>query len=1165
MLNLSASDDTIAEGESIELRLSLTGATQRVVVDTKDLLSVSGVDSTDFPLGLPAQFVFRAPDYAQTFTLFARPDDADESDKELTIGFGSGFPAGLAKGDEAEVTVIDANPTQVTFALDGGDDLVEGDGTGVTVTLGRGLGAGETVTVPLTVAGTGVVAGDYALALDSGAANSGVSLNTTAPYSAAQPAVVFTGSDDAAVTVAALEFEAREDGVAEGREALTLWMGAPVSNLDRATGTGTSGTVAGGASALILMRDKAVVAAQPGVKVAPTYVEVKENGAGRYYVWLASDPGQAVTVDITSGDAARVGVEPAQLTFTSSGDTIWSTMQEVRVTALPDADIDGNNVTITHAVSGYTGVSSVPDVTVSLRDAGHGVTASTRALKVSEGGTAEYKVKLKSRPDDEVTVTPRVTDSGAVLRAGAAVTFRPNEWNTEKAIEVSGLSPGRATIRHEVSSTDTNYNGTRVALIGVTVEAAPARIGGANFTVVPVSASVTGGEAAAFTLSAANALGGDVAVEVTLGGAVAAGQFLTRRVIVPAGGSARISADTETFVRDRPDGAVTATLAGRYGGASARVAVVDNIATEVSLTPGTDLSLREQTPGDTAQVTVALGRDLAAGEVAEVPLAFASDDGVALPGAAQPHIAVTASGTGVTLRDAATAVPKVRFTGGAGVEQVAIVEMAATGHGDANLTDDSFTVGLGDLAAAALGTTVSGGLTAAGRSPSVRLTVADSQDALEVSLSGGSDLSLVEQLPGDTASVTVTLERALAAGEMVEVPLAFASTSGVALPGAAQAHIAVTATGTGVTLRDAATAVPKVRFTGGAGTVQVAGVVIAATAVDDGDTGDDVFTVALGNLADPALGTNVNEAVAAAAGANEATLTLFDDDNPFTVALTGGGDVSMLEQSSTDSVTLTVTLERDLAAGEIVEVPLAFSTSAGLSLPGQSQAHIEVRSASGTGVTLHDAGTTSPKVRFTGGAGTEQVAGVLIGATGIDDGNTTDDAFTVALGNLSDSNLATQLTGTVAASSVSSSVILTLRDNDAFVAVSDASAPEGEALGFAVTLPNPAPEGGVTVGYEVAQGTGGPAYSRATAPDDFRGPRGGTVTIAQGRSSGTISVPTVDDNVYESDHRSRGAPYVDHARAAARHVLACDRHHRRCGRCARVRISKCAAPCDRGR
>ena len=1029
------------------------------------------------------------------------------------------------------MTVIDGNPTAVTFALAGEDDLVEGDETSATVTLGRGLRAGETVTVPLVVAGTGVDASDYTLTLDTGASSSGVSLAISAPYNSHQPAVVFTGSDDAEVTTATLDLTTLADGAAETREAFTLWMGTLDSSLDLETGTGARGTAARGSAAFIQLRDRVVpVSGAPEVRISHKFLPVVENGPpGRYLLWLGSDPGQDVTVDITSSDPARVRVEPAELTFTTRGETIWSEAQSVTVTALPDADGgQDSTVTLTHAVTGYPGVSSAPLVTVTHRDAGHGVMASARTLELSEGATAGYTLRLLSRPTHAVTVTPRVSDSGAVLRGGAAVTFQPNEWETEKTFAVAGLSPGRATVTHDVSSTDSSYGGaggTRygVAPLAVTVASAPTRIAGAAFTVAPDTASVVGGAAAAFTVSAGNALAGDVAVEVDItdgGDVVAAGQFLTRKVLVPAGGSSRLSLDTKAFPADRPDGAVTATLAARYGGASASVQVVDNLPTPVSLDFGADLRLREQTPGDTAEVKVTLGRDLAPGEVVEVPLAFATTDGVALPGAAAPHVAVSATGAGVTLQGATTTTPTVRFTGGAGVERVATVELAATATVDANLTDDTFTIGLGDLAAATLATTVSGGAVATGGSNQARLTLVDSQEAFEVSLAGGDDLGLVEALPGDTATVTVTLERDLAAGEIVEVPLAFASTTGVVLPGGTTPHVQVlSATGAGVTLHGATTTTPTVRFTGGAGSEQVATVAMAATGQDDGDTADDSFTVALGDLAAGGLATNLGVVVTPAAGANLAQLTLFDDDNPFTVALRAGGDVRLLEEAPGDTGSVVVLLERDLVAGELVEVPLAFASTSGLTLPGGTTPHVQVLSATGAGVSLHDAATATPKVRITGGAGSERVAEVQLAATGQDDGNRTDDTFTVSLGDLSDATLATELTGAVTASGASHSAVLTVIDNDVGVAISDASAAEGEAMVFTVTLPKAAPAGGVTVRYTVHEGTGGALHARATAPADFGGSRGGAVTIAEGQTSGTVSVPTVDDNVYESEHR----------------------------------------------
>ena len=92
----------------------------------------------------------------------------------------------LGSSSSLTFTRIDKDPTIVTLA---GVDTVKEDGTDnaeVTVSLSRNLVAGETVTVPLTVSGTGIAGSDYTIALKAGSnLNNGVMLSTGNPYSAA--------------------------------------------------------------------------------------------------------------------------------------------------------------------------------------------------------------------------------------------------------------------------------------------------------------------------------------------------------------------------------------------------------------------------------------------------------------------------------------------------------------------------------------------------------------------------------------------------------------------------------------------------------------------------------------------------------------------------------------------------------------------------------------------------------------------------------------------------------------------------------------------------------------------------------------------------------------------------------------------------------------------
>ncbi|MYD03329.1 MAG: hypothetical protein F4X06_13555, partial [Gammaproteobacteria bacterium] len=84
-----------------------------------------------------------------------------------------------------------------------------------------------------------------------------------------------------------------------------------------------------------------------------------------------------------------------------------------------------------------------------------------------------------------------------------------------------------------------------------------------------------------------------------------------------------------------------------------------------------------------------------------------------------------------------------------------------------------------------------------------------------------------------------------------------------------------------------------------------------------------------------------------------------------------------------------------------------------------------------------------------------------------------------------------------------------------------ASAAEGSAVAFTVTLPKPAPSGGVTIGYSTSDGRGVSAdatHQIADSADYTAAAEGAAITIPQGDSSGTISIATTQDATYEGDH-----------------------------------------------
>lgn len=198
-----------------------------------------------------------------------------------------------------------------------------------------------------------------------------------------------------------------------------------------------------------------------GVVVRPQSLTLTEGEAGKYLVRLGTDPGNGTPVTVTiihNGDSDAVTVSPTSLTFTGGSSGTWKEHAAVTVTALDDADVSTENITITHTVSGYPNVTSAPSVSVVISEAlsdGTNITIDTmpQSLVISNDGVVAdtVYVRLKSDPGNGVTVTvtpvvPTVNKGGNQFSA-ASVTFNKasltftggssGNWNTRQSITVS--------------------------------------------------------------------------------------------------------------------------------------------------------------------------------------------------------------------------------------------------------------------------------------------------------------------------------------------------------------------------------------------------------------------------------------------------------------------------------------------------------------------------------------------------------------------------------------------------------------------------------------------------------------------------------------------------------------------------------------------------------
>ena len=212
-----------------------------------------------------------------------------------------------------------------------------------------------------------------------------------------------------------------------------------------------------GASAVQSVWSDQVTATPVGVVVSKSALTVAEGASGNYTVKLSTAPSSNVTVTV-GGASGDVTVSPPSLTFTS---TNYGTAQTVTVSAAQDPDGDADPaVTLTHSASGGGyGSVSIDDVVVTVtEDDTKGVTVSSGALTVAEGGTGSYTVKLDTKPSGEVVVTVGGA-SGDVTVPNSQLRFAVNNWSTAQTVTVNAALDADANTDPDVTLTHSASGG----------------------------------------------------------------------------------------------------------------------------------------------------------------------------------------------------------------------------------------------------------------------------------------------------------------------------------------------------------------------------------------------------------------------------------------------------------------------------------------------------------------------------------------------------------------------------------------------------------------------------------------------------------------------------------------------------------------------------------
>ncbi len=210
------------------------------------------------------------------------------------------------------------------------------------------------------------------------------------------------------------------------------------------------------------------------VTILPSQMNVREGGSRDYTVRLETRPTADVLVTVRRrpGSDPDLSASPDTLTFT---DLDWDMLQTVTVSAAEDDDglfgVAGFTNKVTSFDIRYDGIGTRNVTADEIDNDKDGVTVSPQALRVPEGGSRGYTVKLNTQPETDVIVSvTRVAGADPDLSASPdTLTFTYSSWDKPQTVRVSAAedadqSDGRATFEHYLEGFDSYYTDDLIAV-----------------------------------------------------------------------------------------------------------------------------------------------------------------------------------------------------------------------------------------------------------------------------------------------------------------------------------------------------------------------------------------------------------------------------------------------------------------------------------------------------------------------------------------------------------------------------------------------------------------------------------------------------------------------------------------------------------------------------
>ncbi|MDE0319961.1 MAG: hypothetical protein OXI97_08760, partial [Acidimicrobiaceae bacterium] len=980
-VSLHASRTEVTEGSFIGVEVRSDSATASFAYTVPVVVKTQGGtgSATDVRLEGTASFAKGSSSRTSTLKLWGVSDELDEGAETLTIELGT-LPEGIFAGDVTElvITVNDPDPPDV---LPHDSPLIP-----------DGVGLGESFRLLFSstakTAATSSDIDDYNSVVQRDA--SGVDRRSIVPLHLAPYAPLFT----AVAETAAVTAEANTSTESSDTDAPVYWVGGDLAAADYDDfydGDWQS-------------EDAPTDAA--GIKRKTDTADLTEHWTG---IAFGTGAGAGHPLGTTGADAASVaygklddatsGIGPLRGSRGASSaqrrlyglSPVFTVEEGVRVADASAAE--GSAVSFTVTVPG----GGASDVTVpyTLTD-GRGVSsdpAGAVATGSADGSGADYTNAAGS-----IVVTAGTTTGTISVPTTDDAVFEGDHYFT--------VTLGTPTV---TSGDAPPLSSTSGSATGAITDAAD------RPTVVISQATVTAAEGSNATVTVAitgtRAVDVEVAYATQAGTATAGADFTATPGTLTLASGAASGSFTVPILDDADDepaesftAAISATSSALVGTpSSAAVSIIDTDLTVVSLAGGG--ALLEGDANTTVEVTVSLGRALAAGEVVAVPLVLSSSTGAVVAGnGAHVSVALKAAQTGVALSGAATATPVLTFTGaqGSSASSGVLVLAAAAGVDDGDTANEAVTVALGNRAAfnSQSGTMIGGGAGPHATAHTATLDIADN-DSLTVAL-GRTDSGMLTEgasAAADREAVfTVTLGRALIAGESYEAALAISGT-GVTADDFTLAAASGQGVNTGVTLDVSSPLAPELTFDGaGARTATL----VLTVADDAADEPRETLAVGLGTLDTPL--TDAGDAdrdgnIGVGETATAASAVLVDNDaTVVTLAWVGGAEADYGVAEHTrgllhfDTPLFQVSLTRPLVAGESMTVPLSFAGAA----PGDGLAVICFPLPPGVSCGDFTSGSSSVRtVTFTGPTAASSSAQLLV--QGAQDDDEVDESVTVTV------------------------------------------------------------------------------------------------------------------------------------------------------------------------